>query len=267
MPMTPYYDEDGITIYHGDAQDLPLDDETVDCIVTSPPYNLGMKYDGVSDSYTFEEYDRLIASATFEMERTLKPGGRLWLNAMHSMTEFDSIEALRVGDAVKTGRRWNAVELWRQGLLVAGLSYRDTIAWVQNAHDAATAWGSMLSPNAPNLRGRWEPILLMFKDTWDRGRVERNDLTWDDFARWTRNVWEMGTAQRRHHPAPFPEDLPRRCILLSTWPSDLVFDPFMGSGTTLRVAKDLGRRAVGVELSEAYCELAVQRLAQGVLAL
>lgn len=67
------------------------------------------------------------------------------------------------------------------------------------------------------------------------------------------------------HPAPFPVELARRCIRLSTWPGEVVLDPFAGTGTTLVAARELGRRAIGIEASEAYCALAVDRLAQGAL--
>jgi DNA modification methylase len=79
-------------------------------------------------------------------------------------------------------------------------------------------------------------------------------------------VWNLTPAHRQGHPAPFPVELARRCIRLSTWPGEVVFDPFAGSGTTLLAARQLGRRAIGVEASERYCELAARRLAQGELA-
>jgi site-specific DNA-methyltransferase (adenine-specific) len=67
------------------------------------------------------------------------------------------------------------------------------------------------------------------------------------------------------HPAVMPVEVARRCIRLSTWPGETVLDPFAGSGTTLVAARQLGRRAVGIERSERYCELAVRRLAQMAL--
>lgn len=67
------------------------------------------------------------------------------------------------------------------------------------------------------------------------------------------------------HPCPFPLELPKRCIAATTDLGDVVLDPFMGSGTTLRAAKDLGRKAIGIEIEERYCEIAAKRLAQEVL--
>jgi modification methylase len=79
-------------------------------------------------------------------------------------------------------------------------------------------------------------------------------------------VWQLSPARRDgSHPAPFPLELARRCIRLSTWPGEVVLDPFAGSGTTLLAARQLGRRAIGIEASEAYCELAATRLSQGEL--
>lgn len=80
------------------------------------------------------------------------------------------------------------------------------------------------------------------------------------------DVWRLGMETAvPDHPAPFPVTLPARCIAATGAQS--VLDPFMGSGTTLRAAKDAGVRAVGIEKSERYCELAVRRLAQEALAI
>ena len=78
---------------------------------------------------------------------------------------------------------------------------------------------------------------------------------------WTLGLWAFNgqnTAQHGH-PAPFPEELPRRLIKLFSFREDIVLDPFLGSGTTCRVAKDLGRRSIGVEISREFCEVAANR--------
>jgi site-specific DNA-methyltransferase (adenine-specific) len=80
-------------------------------------------------------------------------------------------------------------------------------------------------------------------------------------------VWQIAPARRDGHPAPFPIELARRCIRLSTWPGETIFDPFAGSGTTVLAARQLGRRAIGIEASAAYCDQIVARLAQGELPL
>lgn len=255
--MTPYFDDGAMTIWHADARALPLDDESVDCIVTSPPYNVGMDYEGVDDSKPWDEYREDVQQWCSEMGRVLKPGGRCWVNVVHATNEGSD-------HGRDNGIRKNLLGLWSLALEDSGLHYRDTVAWAKGVGNQATAWGSYLSPNAPNLRGRWEPILLHFKDHWSRGRTDgQNDLGKDEWTELTQNVWKItpdGTA--RWHPAPFPREIVRRCILLSTWPGDVVLDPFMGSATTLEVARDYGRRVIGVDLSERYCERAVSRLAQ-----
>jgi site-specific DNA-methyltransferase (adenine-specific) len=78
-------------------------------------------------------------------------------------------------------------------------------------------------------------------------------------------VWQITPARRDGHPAPFPIELARRCIRLSTWPGEVIFDPFAGSGTTLLAARQLGRHAIGIERSDAYCALATERLSQTAL--
>src|SRR4029453_16894900 len=129
---------------------------------------------------------------------------------------------------------------WAAALEAAGLGLVDQVAWC-SSRGAGTAWGSWQSPSGPNLRGDWESILGACAGGWERGPPP---------------------ARRAGHPAPFPVELARRAIRLSTWPGETVLDPFAGSGSTLLAARQLGRHAVGIERSERYCELAVRRLAQ-----
>lgn len=232
---------------NGDAREIPLEDETIDCIVTSPPYNVGAGYDGVDDDLPLSEYTDLAHGSVAEMHRILKPGGRLWLNVVQSTNGLGDFGRDR-------GARLNLMGIWTLALERSGLLYRDVAVWHKTIGNQATAWGSYLSPNAPNLRGRWEPILVYFKDHWTRARGDgRNEITADEWPILTNNVWTFpADGASRWHPAPFPAEIPRRAILLSTWPGDLVLDPFAGAGTTLRVAHELGRDAIGIELSESY---------------
>lgn len=259
--MSLFYEDPSCRLFVGDACALPIEDESVDCIVTSPPYNVGMPYTGVDDLIPWPAYRALSDRSCAEMSRVLKPGGRVWVNVAAQTNHPDDGEL---------GRRQDLSRIWQRSLECAGLWWRDTIVWDKRTGNNATAWGSKLSPNAPNLRGRYEPILLFFKGDWNRGRVEQNDITMPEFLEYTRNVWTFGTtgpSTNGGHPAPFPSQIPRRALLLSTWPGDIVLDPFCGSGTTIKVAKDLGRFAIGVDLSEKYVEMTRRRVAQEVLAL
>jgi site-specific DNA-methyltransferase (adenine-specific) len=156
--------------------------------------------------------------------------------------------------------------LWATALDTAGLGLVDQVAWV-SARGAGTAWGSWQSPAAPNLRGDYEVVTVACRDGWER-RPPPDMRDWrDTVGVWPSlcsTVWTVPPALRAPggHLAPFPVELARRCIRLSTWPGEVVFDPFAGTGTTLLAARQLGRRAIGVERSEAYCAQAVDRLAQ-----
>lgn len=103
-------------------------------------------------------------------------------------------------------------------------------------------------------------------------RIAEMELAWTDCvgrSQVFRYLWSgsyrAGERGETYHPTQKPTELMRWCLGLSGVPSGLVLDPFMGSGTTLRAAKDLGRRAIGIEIEEKYCQIAVERLRQGVL--
>jgi site-specific DNA-methyltransferase (adenine-specific) len=163
-----------------------------------------------------------------------------------------------------------APRLWAL-LAEIGFLEREQLTWVKadNPEDisSSTAWGSWCSATNPVLRAVAEPVFIASKGTHTRPAGE-SDLTAEEFKAWTRNAWHIGTGhhdQYLDHPAMFPLELPRRLIKLYTFVGDLVVDPFAGAGTSLRAAKDLRRRAVGVEQSERYCRLAAARCAQDLL--
>jgi site-specific DNA-methyltransferase (adenine-specific) len=105
-------------------------------------------------------------------------------------------------------------------------------------------------------------IVVMFKEQWQKRRKGVSDITREEFLEWTNGVWTFSGESRKKvgHPAPFPIELPRRCIKLFSYVGDVVLDSFVGSGTTLLACLLLNRIGIGVEISETYCALAAQRL-------
>lgn len=244
-------------IARADAGRLPLRDECVDTIVTSPPYNLNMPYEGVNDLVPISVYDERVCWWAAEIARVLAPSGRCFVN-VPDVAQREPRNA--------AAGRWSPSAMWRHWLEVWCLDYRQTIIWQQVSDDASCAWGSWLSAAGPNVRGRHEVILWFYKAPFTKERTGHNDVPKEKFLEITRSVWLMGTAARNGpHPCPYPAELVRRCLWLSTWPGDLVLDPFVGSGTTVREAERMGRRGVGFDLSEAYCREVAGRGTQSSL--
>jgi site-specific DNA-methyltransferase (adenine-specific) len=285
----PLYAGDSVTIWQGDARALPLADQTVHLIVTSPPYNARVAYDNYDDWLPWEEYWRgLIEPALRECYRVLVDGGRIALNMPNVLRQNVTEGGRLVEYVARGGRKWKPAgsngtpwsvvvdeHLWPL-LRSAGFEPRERLIWVKAGEpddavvcNSSTAWGSWRSATNPVLRAIAEPVFIASKGNFQR-EPGQSDLTRDEFMLFTRNTWFITTgeaSQNVAHPAKFPLELPRRLIKLYSYVGDVVLDPFMGSGTTLRAAKNLGRHALGVEQSERYCRLAAARCAQQVLPL
>jgi site-specific DNA-methyltransferase (adenine-specific) len=159
---------------------------------------------------------------------------------------------------------------WLDTLEGAGFGEATTVAWDYGLSTTDTAWGSWQSPSAPHLRYSFELVICAWDEQWRRSPPAGFEHWRDELGNWPalcRNVWRIapGTSAGSEHPAVMPVEVAARAIRLSTWPGETVLDPFAGTGTTLVAARQLGRPAVGIEVSERYCELAAKRLAQGVL--
>jgi len=110
-----------------------------------------------------------------------------------------------------------------------------------------------------------EVIVVLYRNSWKKNsRTGVSDITRDEFMAWTNGVWTFGGEKKKRvgHPAPYPIELPKRCIKMFSFMGDTVLDPFMGSGTTLLGCHQLKRKGIGVEIHSGYCELAVKRLAE-----
>ncbi|MGH2461229.1 MAG: DNA-methyltransferase, partial [Chloroflexota bacterium] len=225
----PYYADGGVTIYNADSTDLGfLLDSSIDLIVTSPPYNLDVSYNGYRDDLPYESYLHWVECWARELLRVAMAGGRACINIPL--------------DSNKGGKRAvyaDYVDVFRK----AGWSYHTTIVWNEQNISRRTAWGSWMSPTAPFVTAPVEMIPVFFKEEWRRKRAERtSDIERDEFLAWTLGSWDFPgeNPARAGHPAPFPTELPRRLIKLYSFVEDTILDPFLGSGTTCEVAKQLG---------------------------
>ncbi len=242
--MKPYYDEDGISIYHGDCREILPSLRDVDLIVTDPPYGLsliGERHEGQAGcgvrNLDFFPQDTLAdglahVDTIIEATKTLLPHGAVYAWLGHHQFSKATLAFHSAG--------------WQTRFLV----------WNRVAPVPPPPWsgwpsGASLCLFAYHAGKKW----AAHPSEMPRSNV----LTCDNYR--------AGNGAKNGHPTQMNPLLVGEPIRCSTEAGDLVLDPFAGSGTTLRVAKDLGRRAVGIEIDERYCEMAAKRLAQGVLPL
>lgn len=224
---------------------------SIDLIVTSPPYNVDIHYNSFRDDIPYEKYLEFTEKWLSKALELVKPDGRLCLNIPLDKSKgrtgagFQSVYA----DIVETAKK-------------VGWKYFSTIIWNEGNISRRTAWGSWLSAKAPYVIAPVEVIVVFYKKRWSKLKNGVSDITKEEFMEWTQGVWNFPGESRKRvkHPAPFPIELPKRCIKLFSFVGDTVLDPFLGSGTTLIACALLNRKGIGVEIDEKYCELAKVRI-------
>ena len=248
----------------GDARAMAeIPDACVALVVTSPPYFAGKAYEEEMGQghipADYVAYLEMLRDVFAECARVLEPGGRIAVNVANlGRKPYRSLAA-------------DVTAILQDDL---GLLLRGEVVWVKGkGATGSTAWGSFQSAANPVLRDLSERVVIASKGRFDRavGRPERakrglpheNTITKEEFMEATLDVWHIApeSAKRVGHPAPFPVDLPGRCIRLFTYVDDVVLDPFMGSGTTAVAAVQNGRHFLGVETDASYVALAEQRIA------
>jgi len=228
-----------------------LPDNCVHLMVTSPPYNACKDYD---EDMLLADYLEMLHDVFAECYRVLVPGGRAVVNVAN----------LGRKPYIPLSSRVNAM------MEDIGFLMRGEVIWDKSASAGSScAWGSFQSASNPCLRDIHEYILIFSKGEYrlPRGKDERergreDTIERDMFIESTKSIWRFPTESARKvgHPAPFPVELPRRAIELYTFAGDVVLDPFMGSGSTCVAALRSGRKYLGVDVDEEYCELARQRI-------
>ena len=247
LPDNPFPAEHLDSILERSAADLhELPERCLHLMVTSPPYNVTKQYD---QDLSLDEYLDLLRSVFQETYRLLVDGGRACVNVAN------------LGRRPYLPLSHYVAEI----MLDLGFQMRGEIIWNKGAGAGISmAWGSWQSASNPVLRDVHEYILVFSKGPFKRSKPKdkENTITKEQFMEWTKSVWSFSpeSAKKVGHPAPFPVELPYRLIQLYTFSGDVVFDPFMGSGTTALAASQSGRHYLGCEIDPAYIQLALQRL-------
>jgi len=253
-------------LFHGDAAAMTngqVANNSVALVVTSPPYFAGKEYEtDLAEGHvpaSYVDYLDMLTRVFAVCVDKLESGGRIAVNVANlGRKPYRSLSA-------------DVVRILQDEL---GLLLRGEIIW-QKAKGAggSCAWGSYRSPQNPVLRDITERVVIASKGRFDRAikRDERRALglpseatiDTEEFLEATLDVWEIPSESARKigHPAPFPIALPRRLIELYTYRSDLVLDPFVGSGTTAVAAIETGRHYVGFDTDDSYLAIARERIA------
>jgi hypothetical protein len=210
MGPAPYYDDGQVTLFCADGRDVEVC-EVAAAVVTSPPYNVGLAYDGISDRLAWPEYWRLAAGAAEASAAALVRGGRVWVNTAVSVPEV--VEgAAGEHSGSKAKRRVVLAHRWAAILETAGLALVDQVAWC-SPRGAGTAWGSWASPAAPNLRGDYEAVTVACRGGWERTPPDGLDGWRDQVGGWPACARPSGRSPR---PPGSRVGIRRRS--LSSWP-------------------------------------------------
>ena len=251
---------ENIFIYEGDSSEIlfTMERESVDLVVTSPPYDTLRKYNGTGELWN-EDVFKMVAIGLYDV---LKPGGVIvWV--VNDKTENGS----ETGTAFKQALYFMSI----------GFNLNDTMIWEkknpqpqvkQPRYNQVFEYMFVFSKGKPKT---FNPIMVPCKcsgqnyDSTCKNRGGENGRTKKHFnindEKVDANVWNIAVAQNKTiHPAVFPLEIPRRHIVSWTNEGDVVLDPFMGSGTTGIAAQNLGRKFIGIELDHQYYELSKDRL-------
>jgi site-specific DNA-methyltransferase (adenine-specific) len=230
--IEPYYQDDSCTIYHADCRDVLPELPKVDLVLTDPPYEL-------SDS----------------------PPGKSHYGMSLKKFEGNDFAAITVGFNFNVVFPLLNIEKFNCFCFCSNRQISKLMTWSENNGFITTLliWNKINA--APFANGVWRGDIEYCVHMREKGAIFQGN------AELKKKVFRHPIVMDNSHPSVKPLKLLRKYIEIGSNPGSTILDPFMGSGTTLRAAKDLGRKAIGIEIEEKYCEIAVNRLRQEVLAL
>ena len=262
-------------IINGDCSEVmkTFPESSIDLIVTSCPYGVGIAYDVHNDDVIFDEYLEFSENWLTQAFRVLKDDGRIALNIPYEINRQD-----------KGGRIFFVSEIY-QLMKKIGFKFFGIVDLEEDSphRSKTTAWGSWMSPSSPYIYNPKECVILAYKNKhikkvkgepqW-KGvptQIEQEDGTFKtkvvyqdedkkEFMELVFGQWKYLNDSRPMTKATFSMDIPTKAIKILTYKNDIVLDPFAGSGTSLVAAEILGRQWIGIELSPNYCQVAETRV-------
>ncbi len=253
---------DGIHIKSSEHMD-EVDDESVTLVVTSPPYNVDLAYE---KGQTFAEGLQLMRDVLKQCDRKMIDGGRACINVASTGRSEDHdgrpkgytpLFKYIIDIAYDIGWWMRGITLWLKG------KEPEPGEEIKLVSKTSTAWGSFAMATNPVLRDNHEFILVFSKGSESIPPGDSGILP-DEFISFTNAEWVFQPVTGLDHPAPFPDELARRCILLYSNKGDTVLDPFGGTATTYKVARFLGRKAITYEKNAGYVPVMLKRIDEPV---
>jgi site-specific DNA-methyltransferase (adenine-specific) len=264
-------------VINGDCREVmgQMPFSSVDLIVTSPPYGVGIAYDVHNDDMLIDEYLKFTEEWLTKAYEVLKDDGRIALNIPYEINRQD-----------KGGRVFIVSEIWQIMKKIGYKFYGVVDLEEESPHRSrTTAWGSWMSPSAPYIYNPKECVVLAYKKThvkkvkgqpqWIgeaaqvpdpkdpalfKNKTVYHDEDKREFIDLVFGQWKYFADTKSLTKATFSMDIPTKAIKILSYKNDVILDPFAGSGTSLVAAETLDRRWIGIELSPNYSEVANNRV-------
>ena len=253
----------------GDSRKMhEVNDESVHVVVTSPPYwqlkDYGTEKQIGQSNLSYEDYLVMLSEVFSECVRVLGPDGKLCINIMPIfLAGQNSTFKRRVTKTVLS-------DLEMMMNKTKKMYFHSLFIWDKRKVARFSSYGSYPYPTNLFSTFPYEWIMVFAKGgkrvPVSKEIKELSKIAHEEWEQWCVNsIWEMqpASATREKHPAPFPEELPRRLIRLYSFIGDTVLDPFLGSGTTMKVARDLGRNSIGCEINPDYLQTIKEKVEWG----